>query len=83
MRTRACTVSVYKDRVGNWRWKIVRRGGFKIGASMRSFSHRCYASANLYDVTGVRVQSPRHVKGDLRKRFRVLGERSIVQSVLL
>jgi uncharacterized protein YegP (UPF0339 family) len=77
------TVSVYKDRAGNWRWKITAANGQKTGAASEGFAARHIACTNLYDVTGVRLNSPRGRQGNLRRRYRWLGTRSIAETSTL
>lgn len=79
MRTR--TVTIYKDRVGSWRWKITARNGRKIGASSESFEARKKAASNLFEVTGIRIESPRHRHGKLWQRFSLLARRTLVPSL--
>lgn len=74
------TVTVYKDRAGNWRWKITAPNGEKTGGAIQGFAARRIACTNLYDVTGISLISPRGQHGNLRRHFRVLGFRSSTEA---
>lgn len=73
-------IRIYKDRVGNWRWRITAANGEKVGASSEGFSTRRAARDNLYDVSGLWIASPRWVHGTVTQRYSLLGERSVTIS---
>lgn len=68
-------VTIYKDRAGQWRWKMNARYGVKLGASTKGFPHRRTACGNLFYVTGIRIPSLHGVHGNIRQRFAALGNR--------
>jgi uncharacterized protein YegP (UPF0339 family) len=71
------TVTVYKDRSGNWRWKITAPNGERTGAATEGYSARRKACRNLFDVTGIRIVSTR-AHGNIRRRFRHAGTRPVI-----
>ena len=48
-------INVYKDRSGNWRWRILAPNGKKVGASTESYKKRKMAVENLQTVTGCQI----------------------------
>lgn len=72
-------INVYKDRSGQWRWRLLAKNGRKVGASSESFEKRKGALENLFLVTGVQISPYRGQRGGIWSRYDVLGFRSYVK----
>lgn len=65
-------INVYKDRSGNWRWRLLAPNGRKIGASTESYKKRKMAILNLSVVTGVQIVNPPRIGGGFWRRVQHL-----------
>lgn len=52
--------SLYKDKTGKWRWRIIATNGEVIGASTEGYSNKSSCEKNLYLITNLKLkkQSP-------------------------